>query len=598
MDHYKPSVEYRKSLDDVRPPKFANGGIAGRRSFDDARMEPIAQAPPSEPEQQSRKSLEHDIQHEHAEEGPLAKFPKSEGLTTAQAEDLLRQYGRNELPEKVTPKWQIFLMLLIQPMPAMIWIAAIVEGALGNYIDTIILVAINLINASLSFYETTKAGDAVAALKASLKPTTTCMRDGKWNSQFDARLLVPGDLIELCAGNAVPADCMVNHGQLEVDESAMTGESLPVTIHEREMAKMGGTVARGETHCTVVLTGKDTFFGKTASLLGGSENKSNLQKLLLRVMIILCVLAFLLCGTALIYLLLTGNGARESLSFAVVVIVASIPMAIEIVTTTTLAIGSKTMSKFGAIVSRLAAIEDLAGLTMLCSDKTGTLTKNKMVIQDDAPTYEPGLTQMDLLKQSTMAAKWESPPKDALDTMVLRCPLWYPGLNEALAQHVQETPGISQADKDAWVNHQLQTRLNEAMADYQSLAFMPFDPRVKRTEATIKVKSSGKIFRVTKGAPHILCELDADKEKAKRVQAKVTLLGGDGIRAMAIAVSDPITDKWQDGNEEANKLIPTVWHVTGLLTFLDPPRDDTKATIAKSQHYGVPGTRLLFARMC
>lgn len=477
VDHYKPSVEYRKSLDDVRPPKYSRAGIAGRRSFDDTRLEPIAPAPEpkkvEEPERQPRKSLEHDIDVRH-EESPLAKFPKSEGLTTAQAEDLLRQYGRNELPEKVTPKWLIFASLLWQPMPVMIWIAAIVEGALGNYIDTIILVAINLLNASLSFYETTKAGDAVAALKASLKPTATCMRDGKWNNQFDARFLVPGDLIELCAGNAVPADVMVNHGQLEVDESAMTGESLPVTIHEREMAKMGGTVARGETHCTVVLTGKDTFFGKTAALLGGGEGKSNLQKLLLHVMIILCVLSFTLCGSALIYLLLTHNSVKKSLSFAVVVIVASIPMAIEIVTTTTLAIGSKTMSKFGAIVSRLAAIEDLAGLTMLCSDKTGTLTKNKMMIQDDAPTYEPGLNQMDLLKQASMAAKWESPPKDALDTMVLRCPNWYPGLSEALAQHVQQTPGISQKDKDDWVSHALQTRLNEAMADFESLAFVPF----------------------------------------------------------------------------------------------------------------------------
>lgn len=210
-------------------------------------------------EKDSKKSLEEN--EEKADEDLLKTFPISEGLTTAEAEELLTKYGRNELPEKVVPKWYIFCSLLWQPMPVMIWIAAIIEIAVENYIDMGILIAINLVNASLSYYETTKAGDAVAALKASLKPTAICMRDGKWNPQFDARQLVPGDLIELASGAAVPADCMLNHGTIDVDESAMTGESLPVTLHEREMAKMGGTVSRGETHATVVLTGKNTFFG-------------------------------------------------------------------------------------------------------------------------------------------------------------------------------------------------------------------------------------------------------------------------------------------------------------------------------------------------
>jgi len=403
-NQFRPSIEARKSME-------------GRPSASKEEPEP-------------RKSLE-----EHLEKGTeddlLKTFPISEGLTSAQAAELLAQYGRNELPEKVTPKWLIFCSLLWQPMPIMIWIAAIVEIIIENYEDMAILIAINLINASLSYYETTKAGDAIAALKASLKPTAICMRDGKWNNLFDARLLVPGDLVELASGSAVPADCMLNHGTIDTDESAMTGESLPVTLHERQMAKMGGTVARGETHATVVLTGKNTFFGKTASMLTDSGGRSNLQTLLLKIIIILCILAFVLVLTAFIYLLTRGISLRDSASFAVVVIVASIPMAVEIVTTTTLAIGSKQLSKFGAIVSRLAAIDDLAGLNMLCSDKTGTLTKNKMTIQDDAPTYEPNLTQMDLLKQSALAAKWDSPPKDALDTLFLRCHLWYPGIKES-----------------------------------------------------------------------------------------------------------------------------------------------------------------------
>jgi len=439
------------------------------------------------------------------EEEMLRNYPMSHGLTTAEAEVLLAKYGRNELPEKITPKWLIFLQLLWQPMPIMIWVAAIVEIIIENYLDMGILIFINLANASLSFYETNKAGNAVAALKASLKPTAVCFRDGKWIQNFDARLLVPGDLVELASGAAVPADVMINEGTIDVDESAMTGESFPATMYVRHMAKMGGTVVRGETHGTVVLTGKDTFFGKTATMLGTEEKYSNLQKVLMRVMIILCILAFTLSTTAFIYIYaVDGVSLRDSASFAVVVIVASIPMAIEIVTTATLAIGSKILTSHGAIVSRLASIEDLAGMTMLCSDKTGTLTKNKMTIQAETPIYQEGLTQMDLLKQAAMGSKWKAPPKDALDTLFLRCPLWFSGLREALAEYDSRHPNATTAEREDFQNEQIDNHLQEAMKDYELLAFVPFDPRVKRTETTVLIKSTGQIVKVTKGAPHVI----------------------------------------------------------------------------------------------
>jgi H+-transporting ATPase len=371
-------------------------------------------------------------------------------------------------------------------MPIMIWVAAFVEIIIENYLDMGILIVINLANASLSFYETNKAGNAVAALKASLKPTAVCFRDGKWIQNFDARLLVPGDLVELASGAAVPADVMVNEGTIDVDESAMTGESFPVTMFARHMAKMGGTVVRGETHGTVVLTGKDTFFGKTATMLGTEERFSNLQKLLMRVMVILCILAFTLSITAFIYILVNDKvSLRDSASFAVVVIVASIPMAIEIVTTATLAIGSKILTSHGAIVSRLASIEDLAGMTMLCSDKTGTLTKNKMTIQPETPIYEPGLNQMDLLKQAAMGSKWHAPPKDALDTLFLRCPLWCPELKDILAQFDSQNPNATTAERDEFQNDQINTKLQAAMKDVELLAFVPFDPSAGRPRTTL-----------------------------------------------------------------------------------------------------------------
>lgn len=249
-EDYKPAaaaaIRLRKSTTagDWRPPAVETPAQGVRRhttvaavaSTPDRReaLEPISinKVPEDEgpriPEKQPqrKRTLETQLE-EKGEENMLDTFPKSEGLTSAQAEELVKKYGRNELPEKVTPKWYIFLSLLWQPMPVMMWIAAAVEIGLKNYIDAGILIGINLLNACLSYYETTKAGDAVAALKASLKPTASCMRDGKWDSKFDARLLVPGDLIELSAGCAVPADCMINHGQVEV--RGLYSNSTPVT---------------------------------------------------------------------------------------------------------------------------------------------------------------------------------------------------------------------------------------------------------------------------------------------------------------------------------------------------------------------------------
>ena len=493
----------RKSLEKPATADDLRASADFRRSFDtegeSGRFSASVDRPTSrESFSVKASSMEQEMEKGNAEDDLLKTFPISEGLSQAQADELLKQYGRNELPEKSTPKWFIFCSLLWQPMPVMIWIAAIIEAAIGDWIDTIVLAAINLLNATLGFYETTKAGDAVAALKASLKPTASCFRDGAWDNKFDARFLVPGDLVELASGAAVPADCMINSGTIDVDESAMTGESLPATLHEREMAKMGGTVTRGEVHATVVFTGKDTFFGKTASMLGGSEGYSNLQKLLLKIIVVLCVLAFVLCLTAFIYLIARYKNGKDAISFAVIVLVASIPMAVEIVTTSTLAIGSRQMSKHGAIVSRLAAIEDLAGLNMLCSDKTGTLTKNKMTIQADAPTYTSHTNQMDLLKQAALAAKWESPPKDALDTLFLRCHLWCPDVNQRVDAQAAEHPDWKQNDRETAYNDLVNQALQAALSDYESLAFMPFDPRIKRTESTVREKSTGRIFKVRK----------------------------------------------------------------------------------------------------
>ncbi len=193
------------------------------------------------------------------------------GLSTSEASELLRKFGPNELPEKVIPKWYIFVSMLWEPMPIMIWIAIIIEAILGKWMDMGILLGIQLTNASIAFYETTKSGDAVAALKASLKPLATVKRDGEWK-QMDASLLVPGDLISLGNGSAIPADCRINNGTIELDQSALTGESMPAVKFKNDPCQMGATVVRGEVEATVEFTGARTYFGRTASLLQVSQS--------------------------------------------------------------------------------------------------------------------------------------------------------------------------------------------------------------------------------------------------------------------------------------------------------------------------------------
>jgi H+-transporting ATPase len=200
----------------------------------------------------------------------------SHGLTSKAANYLLSKYGKNELPEKVVPRWYIFVSLLWEPMPVMIWIAIIIEAILGKVMDMSILLGIQMTNASIAFYETTQSGNAVAALKASLRPEATVKRDGIWQS-IDAAFLVPGDLVLLSTGSAVPADCRINDGNIELDQSALTGESLPAAKFAGDNCMMGSTVARGEVEATVESTGINTFFGKTASLLQVRKKQPNLQ---------------------------------------------------------------------------------------------------------------------------------------------------------------------------------------------------------------------------------------------------------------------------------------------------------------------------------
>merc|ERR1719159_1289046 len=294
-------------------------------------------------------------------------------------------------------------------------------------------------------------------------------------------------MVLLASGSAMPADCRVNIrdeerkkqpdvvvAQIDVDQAALTGESLPVTLYEGDKTLMGSTVTRGEVEGTVEFTGANTFFGKTAALLADTEELSNVQRLLIHIVRSLSILSLVMCLIVMFWVWRLVP-FKDALSFVVVLMVASIPMAMEIVTTTTLALGSKELTKQGAIVTRLAAIEDMAGMAILCSDKTGTLTLNEMHIQEHPPVYSPGENQYSLLRLAAMAAKWHEPARDALDKLVLGCETNPNGVDLA------------------------------SMECMQQLDYLPFDPIIKRTQGTVKDKSKkingGATFKTSKGAP-------------------------------------------------------------------------------------------------
>jgi H+-transporting ATPase len=418
-----------------------------------------------------------------------------------------------------------------------IWIAIALEAYMDDWADFWVLMTLQILNGTVGFYEDYKAGNAVDALKASLKPIATVKRDGKFMN-IKASELVPGDRIGLNAGSNVPADCTLcpaPNVKIQVDQSQLTGESLPVNMREGDSAMMGSTVTRGEIEAIVNATGSHTFFGKTAAMINSVDDVGHFQKVLLEITFALMGVSFVLVAWCCGYLLSHGDDVLEAIAFCVVLLVASIPIAMQVVCTSTMALGSQRLSQGGAIVTRLSSIEELAGMNMLCSDKTGTLTLNKMVLQDELPIFTDGVTRDEVLKTAALAAKWKEPPKDALDTLVLNA--------------------INLGPLDA----------------YTQIDYMPFDPTLKRTEATLK-GPDGVEFKCTKGAPQIVLKLAHNVEEIKdEVEKKVLELAKRGIRSLAVA-----------------RTVKKVgWEFMGILTFLDPPRPDTAETIRRARENGV-----------
>src|SRR5271169_3536393 len=304
------------------------------------------------------------------------------GLSQAEAQRRLTEYGPNEIEEKKTNELLKFLGYFWGPIPWMIETAVILSAVARHWPDFGIILLLLLANALVGFWEEHKAGNAIAALKATLAIKARVKRDGKWVNPA-ARELVPGDSIRLRLGDIVPADARLLDGdEISVDQSALTGESLPATRKSGDAVFSGSIVRRGEIDALVYATGGKTYFGRTAELVETAVTVSHFQKAVLKIGNYLIVLALILVAVIVGLGIYRGEPILTLLQFSLVLTVAAIPVAMPTVLSVTMAVGARLLAKRQAIVSKLVAIEELAGVDVLCADKTGTLTQNKLTLGD------------------------------------------------------------------------------------------------------------------------------------------------------------------------------------------------------------------------
>jgi H+-transporting ATPase len=454
------------------------------------------------------------------------------GLTQAEAQKRLTQYGPNEIAEKKTNLFLKFLSYFWGPIPWMIEGAVILSGLVRHWLDFFIILFLLFSNALVAFWEEHQAGNEIEALRAKLATKARVLRDGKWATPL-ARELVPGDVIRLRLGDIVPADARLLAGDpVDVDQSALTGESLPVTRQPGEAVFSGSIIKRGETDAMAYATGTNTYFGKTAQLVQQAHTVSHFQRAVLKIGDYLIILAVALVAVIITFALFHHDPVLTTLEFALVLLVAAIPVAMPTVLSVTMAVGARLLAKKEAIVAKLSAIEELAGVDTLCSDKTGTLTQNKLTLGD--PFCVSRISADQIILDAALASRAED--KDTIDLAVI---------------------GGVKDDK--------------ALKTFQVLHFQPFDPVHKRTEATIK-GPDGKQFKVAKGAPQVILQMATNIGQVKpAVEKAVNDFASRGFRSLGVARAD------QEGK----------WQLVGVLPMFDPPREQAKATIASAQQMGV-----------
>jgi len=447
------------------------------------------------------------------------------GLSGNEASSRLHTYGYNEVSEKKESSILKFLKKFWTPISWMLELTIIITFILGKYDDSLIILFLLIFNGVISFTQESKADNAVELLKKKLSAQARVLRDGKWNV-IETKFLVPGDIVHLRLGDVVPADIKIIDDELEIDQSALTGESLSVTRKKGDTIYSSSVVKRGECNGLVTETGSKTYFGKTTELVEIAKTKSHIEELIMKIIKDLIAIDTILVIALILFSIYRGVDITEVIPFALVILIASIPVALPATFTIAMSLGALHMSKRGEIVTRLSAIEDAASMDTLCMDKTGTITENKLTIK--TPKVYTG-DELSLIKYASYASQRKS--EDPIDDAIL-----------------------DYAD------------LKSVKIDYANRSkFTPFDPSIKRTEAIIN--EAGKSVKIVKGAPQVISELTGNVPET--YENDIKYFSSQGFRIISVAAG---TDKLE---------------ILGVIPLYDPPRKDSRDLITELKQLSV-----------
>lgn len=455
----------------------------------------------------------------------------AKGLSSSQVKERQKQYGRNEVEEKKTNPAVDFGKKFWGLTAWMLELAIVLSFVLGKYLDIYIITALLLVNAILGFAQEQQATRAVKALKQKLQIKARVLRDGSWETVNGAEI-VPDDIVRVRMGDFVPADFKILDAEATVDQSAITGESLPVEKKSGDIVYSGSLMRKGEVTGVVTATGAHTFFGKTTELVQLAKPKLHMEDVISNLMKWLLVLVVSLLAVAFVVSWIRGVNLLDVVSLALILLVSAIPVALPTMFTITMALGSFELAKKGVLVTRLSASEDAALMDVLCVDKTGTITENKLSIAD--------------------VIELNNYTKD--ESIVFG----------ALASQEANQDPIDLAFFAAAKNRKL------SLDEYNQKKFSPFDPSIRRTEAIIE--KDGETLRVVKGAVRSVAEAcHVKKEDMSDINKKVEALANKGYRVMAVAA----------GKEDS-----TI-NLVGLVALYDKPRQDSSKLIAKLRSLGI-----------
>ncbi|GLU14147.1 hypothetical protein SLE2022_307340 [Rubroshorea leprosula] len=474
------------------------------------------------------------------------------GLTTEDAEARLKIFGPNMLEEKPENKFLKFLGFMWNPLSWVMEAAAVMAIALANgggegpdWQDFVGIICLLLINSTISFIEENNAGNAAAALMARLAPKTRVLRDGQWQEQ-DAAILVPGDIISIKLGDIIPADARLLEGDpLKIDQATLTGESLPVTKRTGDEVFSGSTCKHGEIEAVVIATGVHSFFGKAAHLVDTTEVVGHFQQVLTSIgNFCICSIAVGMILEIIVMFPIQHRSYRDGINNLLVLLIGGIPIAMPTVLSVTLAIGSHRLSQQGAITKRMTAIEEMAGMDVLCSDKTGTLTLNRLTVDRNLiEVFNKDMDKDMVVLLAARASRLEN--QDAIDAAIV---------------NMLAGPG-------------------EARANIREVHFLPFNPVDKRTAITY-IGFDGNWYRASKGAPEQILNLCKEKQEiAGKVHTIIDKFAERGLRSLGVAFQE-VPEKTKDSPGGP-------WTFCGLLPLFDPPRHDSAETIRRALNLGV-----------